>query len=102
MRERAKKGRMPEFSSLEEEAEFWDTHDTTDYEDDFRPVKVLFSRNLSEGITVRFDPETLAKSITLAPAPASPPAPPGRAESGSAGDRSPGRPKRSDRRLPAP
>jgi hypothetical protein len=28
-------GRIPAFHSVEEEAEFWDTHDTTDYEDEF-------------------------------------------------------------------
>jgi len=31
---------IPEkFSSYEEAAEFWDTHDTTDYPDDFQTVK---------------------------------------------------------------
>jgi len=29
-----------EFSSYEEAAEFWDTHDTTDYPDAFRNVEV--------------------------------------------------------------
>jgi hypothetical protein len=29
-----------EFSSYEEAAEFWDTHDTTDYPDAFRTVEV--------------------------------------------------------------
>lgn len=29
-----------EFTSYEEAAEFWDTHDTTDYPDAFRTVKV--------------------------------------------------------------
>jgi hypothetical protein len=50
---------IPQFKSREEEAEFWDTHDLADYWDDFKPVKVRFARNLSEGITIRFDPETL-------------------------------------------
>lgn len=53
--------RIPEFGSIQEEAEFWDTHDTTDFEDEFKPVKVHFAKNLSEGITIRFDPETLAE-----------------------------------------
>jgi len=52
---------IPEFKSRQEEAEFWDTHDLADYWDEFKPVKVRFARNLSEGITIRFDPETLAK-----------------------------------------
>lgn len=30
-----------EFASYEEAAEFWDTHDTTDYQDAFRTVKVV-------------------------------------------------------------
>ena len=52
---------IPEFKSRQEEAEFWDTHDLADYWDEFKPVKARFARNLSEGITIRFDPETLAK-----------------------------------------
>lgn len=51
---------IPEFRSREEEAEFWDTHDLADYWQDFKPVKVRFAKNLSEGITVRFDKDTLA------------------------------------------
>ncbi len=54
-----KPSRIPKFSSIEEEREFWDTHDTADFEDDFTPVKVRFAKNLSEGMTVRFDRETL-------------------------------------------
>jgi predicted DNA binding CopG/RHH family protein len=52
---------IPEFASIEEEAEFWDKHDTTDFEDQFKPIKVRFAKNLTEGITIRFDPETLTK-----------------------------------------
>lgn len=55
------KGRIPEFKSLEEEAEFWDTHDTTDYEDEFRPVRVRFAKNLSQPISIRLDSETLTE-----------------------------------------
>ena len=51
--------RIPDFTNREEEAEFWDTHSTADYEDEFRPVKVRFAKNLSEGITIRLDPETM-------------------------------------------
>ena len=50
---------IPRFSSLEEEAEFWDTHDTTDFEEEFRPIEARFSKNLTQGITIRLDPETL-------------------------------------------
>ncbi len=57
--EEKRKSRIPEFKSREEEAEFWDTHDTADYEDEFKPVKVRFAKNLSQGITVRLDPTSL-------------------------------------------
>ena len=44
-----RKSRIPEFSNIEKEAEFWDTHDTTEFEDEFKPVQVRFAKNLSEG-----------------------------------------------------
>lgn len=56
-----KAARIPTFSSREEEAAFWDTHDTTDYEDEFTPVKARFAKNLSQPLTIRLDPETLAE-----------------------------------------
>ena len=40
--------RIPDFSSIEEEAAFWDTHDTTDFEEEFHPVTVHFDEHLSE------------------------------------------------------
>ncbi len=61
MSRRQESRRIPEFNSVEEEAEFWDTHDTTEFENEFRPVKVRFAQNLSEGLTIRLDPETLSK-----------------------------------------
>ncbi len=54
-----KKSRIPEFKTLQEEAEFWDSHDFTDFEDEFEPVKVHFAKKYSEPITIRFDQETL-------------------------------------------
>jgi predicted DNA binding CopG/RHH family protein len=57
----ATKKRIPAFASIEEEAAFWDTHSTADYEDEFKPVRVRFAKNLSEGLTIRLDPDTLEK-----------------------------------------
>lgn len=62
---------IPDFSSIEEEAAFWDTHDTTDFEGEFRPVTVHFDKHLSEyqlskKLEVRFDAETDDKLTTLA------------------------------------
>jgi hypothetical protein len=58
--------RIPEFSSIEEEAAFWDTHSTADYEDEFKPVRVRFAKGLSTGVTIRFDPETLRRLRSIA------------------------------------
>lgn len=54
-----KTNRIPTFKSIQEEAGFWDTHDTTDFEDEFKPVKVRFAKNLSQGLTIRLDPDIL-------------------------------------------
>lgn len=35
--------RIPEFASIEEEAEFWDTHDFTDFLDESWPVQIRVS-----------------------------------------------------------
>lgn len=57
----APKSRIPVFSSIEEEAEFWDTHDVTDYWDEMKPAKVRFAKNLSQGMTIRLDLDTTIK-----------------------------------------
>ncbi len=49
--------RIPEFATPEEETEFWDTHDFTDFLDETRPVTLQVSKNLSDGLTVRLDPK---------------------------------------------
>ncbi len=51
--------RIPQFATREEEAAWWDTHDITDYLDELKPIRVRFAKNLSEGLTVRLDPETM-------------------------------------------
>ena len=61
-----KKRRIPEFRTIEEEAEFWDTHDTTDYEDEFKPVKVRFADKLFDRVTIPVDADTLAQLDALA------------------------------------
>jgi predicted DNA binding CopG/RHH family protein len=55
------KNRIPEFGSIAEEAAFWDTHSTADYEGEFKPVRVRFAKKLSEGLTIRLDSDTLEK-----------------------------------------
>jgi hypothetical protein len=61
--------RIPDFASHEEEAAFWDTHDITDYLDEFKVVDrrdVLVEDNLSTGITVRLTPALLRQLRTRA------------------------------------
>lgn len=53
--------RTPEFRNRQGMAEWFDSHDTADYEDKFKPITVRFARNLSAGLSIRMDPETLAK-----------------------------------------
>lgn len=61
MSDQSKKSRIPRFKSVQEEAEFWDTHDTTEFEDEFKEVKVEFARPLSHILAVRLDAKTIGK-----------------------------------------
>jgi CopG antitoxin of type II toxin-antitoxin system len=63
-----RKSRIPEFASREEEAEFWDTHDLTDYWDEFKPVQVSVAKKLSARITIDLDSEGTGKNCALWPA----------------------------------
>jgi predicted DNA binding CopG/RHH family protein len=65
------KRRIPEFASREEEAEWFDTHDMADYQDEFKTVKARFAKNLSgknlsEGLNIRLDRDTLLKLREIA------------------------------------
>jgi hypothetical protein len=42
MTEPTGKSRIPEFKSPEEEVAFWDTHDTTEFENEWKEVKIKF------------------------------------------------------------
>jgi len=61
-----KTSKIPDFKNHEEEAKFWDTHSVTDFLDEFKPVEAKFAKNLSEGITIRFDKNTLEQIRTIA------------------------------------
>ena len=56
-----KKSRIPEFKSYAEEAEFWDTHDFTEFEDETHPVDMHVSKTESESVLVLFDADTNRK-----------------------------------------
>ena len=55
------KSRIPEFSSREEEARFFETHSIANYLDEFKPVEARFAKNLSEGLHIRLDHGTVMK-----------------------------------------
>ena len=57
---------IPEFKNREEEALWFETHDLADYQHEFKTVKAKFAKNLSEGITIRFDEPTLNKIREIA------------------------------------
>jgi predicted phosphatase len=48
-------GKIPAFSSYEEEADFWDTHSVTDFEDEFEEVDIVFEldKPKTESLVVR-------------------------------------------------
>jgi predicted DNA binding CopG/RHH family protein len=59
--------KVPKFKSLKEEREFWDTHDSTDYHDDFKITKnVVFVRPKKEVISLRLEPKFIRRIRELA------------------------------------
>lgn len=57
---------IPDFKNRQEMAEWFDTHDMTEY--DFKPIRVRFSKNLSVGLNIRLDPESFEQLRTVASA----------------------------------
>ncbi len=51
---------IPRFASLEEMAEFWDTHDLSEYEHEFEPVEFEIVKPLRATwmLSIRLDKET--------------------------------------------
>ena len=60
--------KTPKFATLQEEADFWDTHDSTDYLDDTTEVDVTFveARPRKTQISLRLDPQTITLLKTAA------------------------------------
>jgi hypothetical protein len=57
-----KKPQIPEFKTIAEEAAFWDTHDTTDFEDEFEEIEVEFEAPLlKRGLTIMLDEPYLSQ-----------------------------------------
>jgi predicted DNA binding CopG/RHH family protein len=59
--------KVPKFKNLKEEREFWDTHESTDYLDDFEAASdVVFARPKKQVISLRLDPKVIRKLKELA------------------------------------
>lgn len=60
--------KLPKFADEQEEAEFWATHDSTQYLDDSKAVEVTFEdvRPRKTQISLRLDAESIAKLRTVA------------------------------------
>ena len=59
--------KAPKFKNLKEERGFWDSHDSTDYLDDFEVAKdVVFVRPKKEVMSLRLDPNIVKKLRKLA------------------------------------
>jgi len=68
--------KVPRFKNLKEEREFWDTHDSTDYHDDFKITKnVVFVRPKKEVISLRLEPKFIRRLRELADKEGLPPFP---------------------------
>jgi hypothetical protein len=53
----SRRTRIPDFASRQEEAEFWDTHDFTEFLDETEPVTLRVSPNLRSVFSLRLDRE---------------------------------------------
>jgi predicted DNA binding CopG/RHH family protein len=59
--------KVPKFKTIKEERKFWDTHDSTDYLDDFEEGKdVVFVRPKKQVVTLRLEPQVINKLKELA------------------------------------
>jgi len=61
-----KRSRIPRFKSVQEEAEFWDTHDTTEFEDEFKESATEFARPLDHILAVRLEAKTISQLARVA------------------------------------
>jgi hypothetical protein len=54
------KSRIPDFATIEEMAEFWDTHDASEYQDELEPVEFEIAKPLKSTwmLSIRLDKET--------------------------------------------
>ena len=63
-----KKSRIPKFKAIAEEAEFWDTHEFTEFEDELEDVDIVFEldKPREETLVVRMQKEVKDKMKKMA------------------------------------
>ncbi len=58
-----RKSKIPKFKSYEEEAKFWDTHDTTEFLDELKEVRnIKFPKPRKRLVSMRLD-DAMVKSL---------------------------------------
>lgn len=60
------KQQVPSFKNREEEAAWFETHDLADYQGEFKTINARFGKNLSAGLNIRLDPDSLEQLRTIA------------------------------------
>jgi predicted DNA binding CopG/RHH family protein len=60
--------KIPEFASEQEEAEFWETHDSTEFLEETEPVEMTFvdARPPKKQISLRLDEKTIEQLKSIA------------------------------------
>ena len=58
--------KMPKFKTEKEEADFWATHDSTDYLSDTSEIKAQFTRPKKKLVSLRLDDKTLKELKKIA------------------------------------
>ena len=59
------RSRIPRFKSIEEEAEFWDTHDSTEFESEFKPTRVKFADKIEHVLMVPLERDVLDHLVVV-------------------------------------
>jgi len=54
------RARIPKFTNRQEEAKFWESHSVSDFIEELKPVNARFAKNLSEGLHIRLNSQTLS------------------------------------------
>ncbi|MGQ9555400.1 MAG: CopG family antitoxin [Anaerolineae bacterium] len=60
--------KLPEFTNDQEEAQFWDSHDSTEFLAETEPVDITFvdTRPPKKQISLRLDPDTIERLKAIA------------------------------------